>query len=232
MSENTYAIHDDQLAINAPADARATFLQKTYSLVFAGVLTFALTLFLSGPDMPLHSLAMSIGLNWITTLVIFFGGMMAVRMLARTVMGLPLFFAFTFGFGLIAAPLVSLIQTTDGGAVIIGQASLMTAFLFLGLTAYVFKSGRDFSFLYGFLWLAFFGMMGVAVASWLLGYSVGVWYSYLGAGLMCAHILYDTSNVMRRYSTDSHVSAALELFTDVVLLFWYLLQIAWSLNRD
>ena len=40
--ENPYAIQDDGLAaIDAAPDARAVFLQKTYSLVFAGVLAFA-----------------------------------------------------------------------------------------------------------------------------------------------------------------------------------------------
>ena len=46
-----------------------------------------------------------------------------------------------------------------------------------------------------------------------------------------ASILYDTSNVLRHYSEDSHVAAALELFASVALMFWYVLQLFMSLNR-
>jgi len=50
-------------------------------------------------------------------------------------------------------------------------------------------------------------------------------------GLASASILYDTSNVLRHYSEDSHVAAALELFASVALMFWYVLQLFMSLNR-
>ena len=46
-----------------------------------------------------------------------------------------------------------------------------------------------------------------------------------------AAILYDTSKVMKHYSTDQHVAAALELFASVALLFWYVLQIVMAMRR-
>ena len=46
--------------------------------------------------------------------------------------------------------------------------------------------------------------------------------------LACGYILYDTSNVVRRYRTDQHVAAALALFASVALLFYYILIIVMS----
>ena len=43
-------------------------------------------------------------------------------------------------------------------------------------------------------------------------------------------ILYDTSNIMRRYPTNAHVSAAMELFVDVIMLFKFI--VIMLMNRD
>jgi FtsH-binding integral membrane protein len=45
-----------------------------------------------------------------------------------------------------------------------------------------------------------------------------------------AAILYDTSKIMRHYSTQHYVAASLELFASVALLFWYVLQVMMSLS--
>jgi FtsH-binding integral membrane protein len=49
--------------------------------------------------------------------------------------------------------------------------------------------------------------------------------------LFSGFILYDTSNILRRYSTDQHVSATLALYLDVLNLFVALLSIL-GLARD
>jgi len=40
-----------------------------------------------------------------------------------------------------------------------------------------------------------------------------------------ASILYDTSNVLHHFPEDRHVGAALELFSSVAMMFWYVLRI-------
>jgi FtsH-binding integral membrane protein len=42
---------------------------------------------------------------------------------------------------------------------------------------------------------------------------------------MCCYILYDTSNILHHYHTSQYVAASLALFADVVLLFWYILNL-------
>lgn len=50
--------------------------------------------------------------------------------------------------------------------------------------------------------------------------------------LACGFIIYDTSNIIHHYGTDQHVSAALQLFASVALLFWYVLRIFMSVSSD
>ena len=52
-----------------------------------------------------------------------------------------------------------------------------------------------------------------------------------GTALAGARILYDTSNVLHHYRTDQHVAAALELFSSVALLFWYVMRIFLASRR-
>jgi len=45
-----------------------------------------------------------------------------------------------------------------------------------------------------------------------------------------AAILFDTSNILRTYPEDRYVSAALQLFASVALMFWYVLRL--FMSRD
>ena len=50
--------------------------------------------------------------------------------------------------------------------------------------------------------------------------------------LFSGFILYDTSNIMRYYGTDEHVSATLALYLDVLNLFIALLSILGIMGRE
>src|SRR5690606_26522836 len=92
-------------------------------------------------------------------------------------------------------------------------------------TIYVFASGKDFSFLGGALAIALFGLLALGIGGWLFGFELGVWYSIGGALLFSGYILYDTSRILLHYPPTAHVSAAIVLFTDVVILFKHVLMI-------
>ena len=64
----------------------------------------------------------------------------------------------------------------------------------------------------------------------IFGFQLGTWFSVGMVGLAGAAILYDTSKILRSYPSDRHVSAALELFASVALMFWYVLQL--FMSRD
>ena len=68
------------------------------------------------------------------------------------------------------------------------------------------------------------------VAGVIFGFNLGTWFSVGMVGLAGAAILYDTSNIIRRFPEDKHVGAALQLFASVALMFWYVLSL--FLSRD
>jgi FtsH-binding integral membrane protein len=110
------------------------------------------------------------------------------------------------------------------------NAGIITGIVFGGLTALVFLTGTDFSGLGKFLWIGGLAAMGVIVASMVLGFGLGTWFSGAMILLASGYILYDTSNIMRHYRTDQHVAAALALFASVALLLWYVMQLLISMR--
>lgn len=229
--QNPYAVQNIAVAA-ATADERATFLQKTYSLLAAGVFVFAATLWAAGNVPAVQSLAVGLWQTspWIVLIGIFGAGWV-VRAVAETrPINLIAYFAYTFVFGLLLAPLV--LVAADAAPQVLTQASIVTLLVFSGLTGYVFATGKDFSFLGAALAIGLFAMIGVGVAGLLFGFAVGLWYSVAGVVLFSGYILYDTSRILHHLPTNAHVRGAIELFVSLVLLFQHVLNLLMSLNRD
>ena len=128
-------------------------------------------------------------------------------------------------------PMLMLAATFGEGLIM--KAALITGGVFLGLTWVAFTSGKDFSFMAGFLKVACLVTLATIVVSLVFGFSLGVWFT--GAMLLLAGgmILYQTSNVIHHYQTSQYVAASLALFASLALLFWYVLRLLMSLNsRD
>jgi hypothetical protein len=120
-----------------------------------------------------------------------------------------------------------------GNVGVIPAAAVTTLVMFAGMTAMVFLTKKDFSFLGWGLNLVMIGAMALIVASFLFGFNLGVWFSCLMIIAACGYILYDTSNVLHHYHTTQHVAAAVALFASVALLFWYVLRLLMALSsRD
>ena len=123
------------------------------------------------------------------------------------------------------------IALTYTGTELISQAAIITLSLFLGLTAVVFMTRLDFSFLRSVLVIGGFLSLGFIIAGTLFGFELGLWFSLGMVVLATGSILYQTYNVKNEYTTDQYVGAALQLFASVMLLFWYILRILLS-KRD
>jgi FtsH-binding integral membrane protein len=105
------------------------------------------------------------------------------------------------------------------------QAVVITLSIFVGLTAFVFVTRKDFSFLRGILSMAMFALIGVALASWIFGFSLGALYCGIAVLVLGGYILYETSLVMSQFPPSAHVAAATMLFTTVATLFRLVLQL-------
>jgi FtsH-binding integral membrane protein len=120
------------------------------------------------------------------------------------------------------------------GVGLIAQAGILTLCLFAGLTISVFITRRDYSGLAPILSVGSMIAFGVIICAIVFGFTLGLVFSFAIIALMAGYILYDTSNVIHHYRTDQHVSAALELFADIAVMFFHILRILMILasNRN
>ncbi len=215
---------------------RAEFIRKTYQHVALAVLAFILveTLFLNTPFIVKIGLSMTKGWTWLLVL----GGFMFVTNMAtnwansttdrsKQYAGLLLYVvaqAFIF------VPLIYIAISMTGDLSLINQAALMTLGLFSGLSAVVFITKKDFSFLRSMLTIGGFIALGLIAAVILFGFSLGLWFSFAMVALAAGTILYQTSNIIHEYNKEQYVAASLGLFASLMLMFWYILQI--FMSRD
>jgi FtsH-binding integral membrane protein len=218
------------IAAEAPADARAAFLVKTYVHLALAIFAFVAieaVLFLSGVAEMLRPFMMG-RLSWGIVLVAFIGVSWIADQWARRTTSVPMQYAglalYVVAEAVIFVPLLS-VALLYGQEKAIMNAGIVTFVMFAALTGVVFITRKDFSFLRGALMIGAIGSMVVIVAALIFNFNLGVIFSGAMIVLACGFILFNTSNVLHHYRTDQHVSAALALFADVALLFWYVLRI-------
>jgi len=113
---------------------------------------------------------------------------------------------------------------------VILESGILTAVVVLSLTAYTFwaaKRGHDFNFLGPFLFAAVMILMLFALIQLFfpLGRISLMVYGGLAALIFCGYIIYDTDNLIKRYSYDEYVAAAIELYLDIINLFQAILAV-------
>jgi len=128
---------------------------------------------------------------------------------------------------IIFLPMIA-IAVAYSGPDMITQAAVITLFMFSGLTAVVFFTKTDFSFLRTALIVGGFVSLGLIVAGAIFGFNLGLWFSVGMVILASGSILYQTHQIKNQYGTEQYVGASLQLFSSVMLLFWYVLRILMS----
>ena len=214
---------------------RAEFIRKTYTHMALAVLAFIVveTMLLNWSGARSLVVKMVSGYNWLIVLGAFMGVSWIADKWARSstskemqYLGLGLYIlaeAFIF------LPLLYIAKYYAGESVI-GSAGLVTVGLFAGLTFVVFSTRKDFSFMRNILGVGGFIALGVIVASILFGFTLGVLFAAIMVAFAGGAILYTTSSIIHHYRTDQYVAASLSLFSSVMLLFWYVLQIFLSFD--
>ena len=224
----------------AAANERAAFLKRVYSILLLGILGFAATLFGCAVVPAMNELAWSVArlvygqrFGWLIYMGVFLAGSMAVHSLAeRRPINVFAFGGWVVLMGFLVAPIVLIADQLQGPEIIM-QASALTALIFGGLTVYVLWTGADFSWMRGVLSMLGWGLLATCLLGWLIGFSLGLWFS-AAIVLMCAgYVAYNTSQILHRMPANMAMSAAILLFTDVVLLFKHVLILLIRLNdRD
>lgn len=224
-------------AAAAPVNERVAFIRRTYLHLCGAVIVFVALealLIKAGAGQQLLQAMMGAGkFAWIGLMVLFVAGGYLAQYMARSdsppatqYLGLAMYVGLET---LIFLPILTLCTMYKQFADIPLQAGILTLTVFGGLSAVVLVSKRDFSFMGYALRILALMALGLVVVAVFTGLSLGIWFSVAMIGLACGFILYDTSNVLHHYDTNSHVAASLSLFASLATLFYYIIRLMMQL---
>lgn len=241
--DNPYAIEQASSVARSSLSERTNFIRKTYLHLAGAVMAFiaveAVLLSVFPPATLLQNFGKFLGgAGWLVIL----GGFMVVSWLANAwaqsrvskglqYLGLSLY---VVAEAILFLPLMAIALREDPSGSIPLSAGIITAVVFGGLTAMVFLTGADFSWLGRYLFLAGLVAFGIVLFGVFFPQQIGLGLVFSGLLVLLAagYILYDTSNVMYHYDNTQHVAAALALFASVALMLWYVMRILIALQRD
>ena len=162
----------------------------------------------------------------------YFGLLFLTSALRNSAWGILSVFALTGFMGYTLGPIISLYLSIPGGSSIVMTAFAGTGVIFLGLSAYALVTGKDFSFMGGFLmvgilvaFLASLGAFVFAIPALML--AVSAMFILLMSGL----ILYQTSEIIHGGETN-YIMATVTLFVAIFNLFQSLLMILGIFGGD
>lgn len=222
-----YGYAQPQPVMGIASERRAQFITRTYLHLLVAVLGFVgieVALFQSGWALPI---AQVLAPRWIlvvggfTVLAWVFSGI-AARARTRATQYAALA-GYVLAEALIFVPLLVIAEVSAPGA--IASAALLTLVGFGALTGIAMTTAKDFTLMGGMLrWIGVSAFL-LIIGSLTFGFELGMLFSFAMVVFAGAAILYSTSRVLRTYPEDRYVSAALELFASVALMFWYILSI-------
>jgi FtsH-binding integral membrane protein len=114
---------------------------------------------------------------------------------------------------------------------VVAAAGGTTALIFVLLTGYVKWSGRDFSFMGPFLFVALMANILFGLVCWIFALGAAMFaYHVFGVLIFSAYIIYDTDQICNRtdledMDTGNAIIGAVDLYLDIINLFLHLLAI-------
>lgn len=233
---NYIDVNSGQVIAQADGDTRQKFIRKTYLHLAAAIALFALLEFVM-IKLGLHYAAMQLvsaigAFGFFAVIMVFgFASSFMERWALTSVSLEKQYLAWGASIlieALIFLPIIGIALTYFGHVNLLQQASVVTIALVIGLTAVVFTTGKDFSFLRPLITIGSIVAIGIFLASLLFGFTLGL--VFWGAMVLIAMgaILYTTSQIQYNYHESQYVGASLALFAAVGMLFWYVIQFLMS----
>jgi modulator of FtsH protease len=200
-------------------------IRNTYTLLSMTLLFSALT----------AAVSMTLNLphpGLLLTLVGYFGLLFLTSRFRNQALGLVFVFALTGFMGFTLGPILSAYLAMANGGQVVMLAMGTTGITFLGLSAYVLTTRKDFSFMGGFL------MVGILVA-FLAGLgalffeipALSLVVSSTFVLLMAGLILYETSNIIHGGETN-YIMATVTLFVAIFNLLTSLMHLFGFMSGD
>ena len=219
---NTSSVHPipqtRQLATNKVL--RNTYLLLSMTLFFSAVVAIiSMALNLPHPGL-------------ILTLAGYFGLLYLTSKFRHRNLGIAFVFALTGFMGYTLGPILNAYLALPNGGQIVMFSMAGTAAIFLGLSTYVRATGKDFSFMGGFLVAGIVtGFLAGLGAIFFEMPALSVAVSGLFVLLMAGLILYETSNIIHGGETN-YIMATVTLFVAIFNLFTSLLHLLGFMGAD
>ena len=148
----------------------------------------------------------------------------------NTAAAVPAMLTFTGLSGLGLGPTLTHYVSLPGGSSTVLTAAVLTTAVTLALTAYVHKTGKDFTRMGGFLFAGLIVVLLASIAAMFVpAMQAGV--SAVAALLFSGFILFDTSRLIRG-EEDNYVMAACSMYLNVLNLFLSILQLLGFASDD
>ena len=201
-------------------------LRNTYLLLGATVAFSALT---AGLSMALNLPHPGI----LITLVGYFGLLFATTKTQDSAWGLFWVFALTGFMGITLGPIISMyLKFLPNGHQVVTTALGVTAVTFVGLSGYAVKSGKDFSFMGGFLTVGIIGAFVLGLVAIFFNMpTLSLAVSGMFVLAMGGMILFETSNIIRGGQTN-YIAATVTLYVAIYNLFTSLLHLLGVMSSD
>lgn len=164
--------------------------------------------------------------GYLFTLIGFYGLYFLTHYNSNNALGVVSAFLFTGFTGYTLGPILnSILQMTANGSAIISLSLTMTAFVFISLSAYVFVSGKDFSYMGGIIFIGSLVAIIAAMFSFVFRSAMlEIVVSSLFALVSSGYILYHTSEIIHG-GERNYIVATLSLYISIYNLFISLLRI-------
>jgi FtsH-binding integral membrane protein len=230
---------DRGFAIHAAVDARMAFVRRTYAHLLAELVAVALVVYVSLQTPALERLAGALWGSWLIYILAFFGVSLVTRKMLEGQRSMAVQYAaagiWVFFLGLLVTPLALFARHLTGSFAVLGEGAILTGCVFTGITAYVFFTKKDFSFLRGALWMLSWLALGVGILVTVFGgfggASASIVYSCVWVLLLGGWVLHDTSKVLHHRHVSEHVAASVDLLVDFVYMFIHIVSILLNSRR-
>lgn len=229
MQHNVYGYQ------HSGAVSQSSVLRKTYALLALSFVPCALgAYFASATGFNLYAATGNRWIGFIAVMVFFYGMTFLIERNRYSNVGATLLMVFTFGMGVLIAPLLQYSLSVRGGGNLVAMAALMTTAVFAVMSLLAAKTNVNTRGLGNFLTVgAIVLMVGVVVNMFM---QLPVFSLVIAGGFVVFSSLMIMFNVRAviEGGEDSHISAALSIFISLYNVFSSLLHIllAFANNDD
>jgi FtsH-binding integral membrane protein len=224
---------DQRVAADAAVSERVAFIKKTYLHVAGSLVALTVMLAALVNFVPNEFLNKIFGRGSYAGPLVIFIGFIAISYAARSMaqghkpigmqyLGLGLYSA---ALAFVLWPAIWVCTNVAQYSGVLGQAVILTLALAGGLTVSVLVTKIDFSFMRSALCVLSFVAIAAMFAGFVFQFDLGLLFSIAMVVLLGGFILYNTSNVLHHYGTHEYVAAALEIFSSIVVMFSWILDI-------